>query len=101
MTKPTTIRAMTDIPANTPNPIGNTWSFLPGKTNGVALVLAAFSAAAETDDGVVAALPPKAPIAPADDVEAVSAAAEVMAAVAADVDVAVEEATEAAIEVTP
>lgn len=46
MTKPTTIKAITEIPANTPKPIGKTWSFLPGKTNGVAEELAAFSAAA-------------------------------------------------------
>ena len=26
---------MTEIPANTPNPIGNTSSFLPGRSNGV------------------------------------------------------------------
>lgn len=30
MTSPTTIRAMTDMPANTPRPIGRTDSFFPG-----------------------------------------------------------------------
>jgi len=46
VTKPTTIKAITEIPANTPRPIGKTCSFLPGKTNGAAEELAAFSAAA-------------------------------------------------------
>lgn len=42
MTKPTTISAITDTPAKTPSPIGNTSSFLPG-------VVAAASCAAAAD----------------------------------------------------
>lgn len=30
MTRPTTIKAMTDTPAKTPRPIGNTLSLVPG-----------------------------------------------------------------------
>lgn len=50
VTRATTINAMTEIPANTPNPIGNTCSFFPGRVKGVADALAEeFSAAAVPD----------------------------------------------------
>lgn len=45
VTSPTTMSAMTDIPANTPSPIGKTSSFLPGTD--------AASACAAAADGVV------------------------------------------------
>lgn len=40
------MRAMTDMPANTPNPIGKTWSFFPGIWNAAAGLVLACSAAA-------------------------------------------------------
>jgi hypothetical protein len=51
VTNPTTIRAITEIPANTPNPIGKTDKVFPGSWKGAADVLAASAAAA---DAVVA-----------------------------------------------
>lgn len=45
VTKPTTISAMTEIPANTPKPIGSTEIFLPGITKGAADAEGAESAA--------------------------------------------------------
>jgi len=44
VTRPTTINAMTETPANTPRPTGNTESFVPGRVKFV--VLGEFSAAA-------------------------------------------------------
>jgi len=35
VTRPTTISAITEIPAKTPKPIGNTWSFWPGRVKPV------------------------------------------------------------------
>jgi len=46
VTSPTTIKAITEIPANTPNPIGKTWIFCPGTAK--AWEEAACSAAAVT-----------------------------------------------------
>lgn len=54
VTRPTTMRAITEIPANTPRPIGRTESFFPGivKPDSVAL-----AAAAEPDDEAAASSP--------------------------------------------
>jgi len=50
VTSATTTNAMTEMPANTPSPIGSTCSFLPGRTNAAADALAVeFSAAAVPD----------------------------------------------------
>lgn len=50
MTRPTTIRAMTEIPAKTPRPIGSTASFFPGR------LTAAFDVSAGTAVALEAAL---------------------------------------------
>lgn len=47
MTNPTTISAITDIPAKTPKPIGRTESFLPGRVNAACEVELAAAALAE------------------------------------------------------
>jgi len=47
VTNPTTIRAMTEIPANTPRPMGRTESFFPGRVKAPAADADACSAAAE------------------------------------------------------
>ncbi len=53
VTRATTISAITEMPAKTPNPMGNTCSFFPGMANGAGDVLA-FSAAAVPDDAAPA-----------------------------------------------
>jgi len=55
VTKPTTIKAMTEIPANTPNPMGKTWIFCPGTEKADADDDAWFSAAAVPPCGAFAA----------------------------------------------
>lgn len=50
MTKPTTIRAITDIPAKTPRPIGRTESFFPGSWNASVDCDACSAAAADAPD---------------------------------------------------
>jgi len=47
VTRPTTIRAITEMPANTPRPIGSTDSFFPGSVNAAAGAALALAAAAE------------------------------------------------------
>jgi len=47
--------AITEIPAKTPNPIGNTWRVFPGMVKPVVLACAA---AAEADDWSAAGLAP-------------------------------------------
>lgn len=54
VTKPTTMRAITDIPANTPRPIGNTDNLVPGNWKAAALVEVVESAA-EVPEGELAA----------------------------------------------
>jgi len=56
VTKPTTIRAITEIPANTPRPMGKTESFLPGMAK----------AAVDADSLAAAAVPEAAPVEVAD-----------------------------------
>lgn len=46
VTRPTTIKAITEIPAKTPRPMGNTWSCWPGSEKGVDVALADCSAPA-------------------------------------------------------
>ena len=46
------MRAITEIPANTPRPMGSTCSFFPGMAN-AAVVVDEFSAAAVPDDEIV------------------------------------------------
>ena len=46
------MRAITDIPANTPRPMGSTCNFFPGMAN-AAVVVDEFSAAAVPDDEIV------------------------------------------------
>lgn len=53
VTRATTISAITEMPANTPKPIGSTCNFLPGIANGVADAL---SAAAVPEDAAPAAV---------------------------------------------
>lgn len=53
VTKPTTMRAITDIPANTPRPIGNTDNFVPGIWKAAALEVV--ESAAEVPEGELAA----------------------------------------------
>jgi hypothetical protein len=79
VTRPTTIRAITEMPANTPRPIGRTDSFFPGSVK-AAWEEEELAAAAETEDAAAE-----------DDDES---AADV-AGVAADVDVPLEEFPEA------
>jgi len=50
VTRPTTIRAITETPANTPKPIGRTDSFFPGSVNAAAWEEEALAAAAEPDE---------------------------------------------------
>jgi len=70
VTSPTTIKAITEIPAKTARPIGRTDSFWPGSVNAGVLV-AAESAAdvpeAEAEDGEGLGLPPAAFAGTADD----------------------------------
>lgn len=62
VTNPTTIKAMTEIPAKTPRPIGRTDSFLPGSWKGSGLSEACSAAAADAAAGsVVLALALSAP----------------------------------------
>jgi len=56
VTRPTTISAITEIPANTPSPIGRTSSFFPGSVNGVAEAEAS-AAAAEAEVGATICWP--------------------------------------------
>lgn len=49
VTRPTTIRAMTEIPANTPRPIGRTDSFFPGISNAAVADPDASAAAADAE----------------------------------------------------
>jgi len=53
VTRPTTMRAITEIPANTPRPMGRTESFFPGIVNPA--WEEALAAAAETDEDAAAA----------------------------------------------
>lgn len=43
------MRAMTEIPANTPRPIGSTDNFFPGRANAAVVVPEASAAAADAD----------------------------------------------------
>lgn len=63
MTRPTTIRAITEIPANTPKPIGRTESFVPGSWNDAAGLDDAVSAADEAEVGLFEASPTAVPVA--------------------------------------
>jgi hypothetical protein len=49
VTKPTTINAITEIPAKTPRPIGSTDNFLPGRVNAAAADVDAEAAAADPE----------------------------------------------------
>lgn len=50
VTNPTTIRAITEIPAKTPRPIGRTESFFPGSVNAAVEVEACSAAASDATD---------------------------------------------------
>lgn len=50
MTRPTTINAITEIPANTPRPIGRTESVFPGSSNAAAVSEGSSAAAAEAPE---------------------------------------------------
>lgn len=71
MTRPTTIKAITEIPAKTARPIGRTESFWPGSTNAAVLVDAESAAdvaeVAADDDAEGFGLPPAAFAGTADD----------------------------------
>jgi hypothetical protein len=63
VTKPTTIRAMTEIPAKTPNPMGNTEIDFPGTEIALLGEFVACAAIADADDVLsAAAVPPDAVI---------------------------------------
>lgn len=49
MTRPTTIKAMTETPANTPSPMGNTSSFWPGVVAAASCAAAAEGVMIEVD----------------------------------------------------
>lgn len=55
VTKPTTISAITEIPAKTPRPIGSTDNFFPGRVKGVAADVDAEAAAADPEAGAALA----------------------------------------------
>lgn len=57
VTRPTTIKAITEIPAKTPRPMGSTDSFFPGKVKDsfVAEACSAAAADAEAADSLAAA----------------------------------------------
>lgn len=57
VTHPTTARAMTDTPANTPNPMGRTESVLPG-TVAAAVAGPLEDSGSEADDDDVVVAPP-------------------------------------------
>lgn len=52
VTSPTTIKAITEIPANTPSPIGNTWIFCPGTAKAADADAEGACSAAEAAAGV-------------------------------------------------
>jgi len=51
VTNPTTINAITDMPAKTPSPMGRTESFFPGRANAAVGVPDDWAAAAEPVEG--------------------------------------------------